>query len=105
MTTADRSQVAGSAASDPDLDQLVSDAVERARAASAEFASPRNRAQASQQELDGSSLPDERQWARRLAAEAEEFPEQERLPWTGQHDLRQIVLGVPEGRVTLTMLV
>ncbi|KAL3927321.1 MAG: hypothetical protein SGPRY_002873 [Prymnesium sp.] len=68
----DRSQPAGWASSGPDLDPSVRSAVELARQVPADFASFRNRAQASAEELDGAVLPDVRDMARQLAMEAQQ---------------------------------
>ena len=66
----DRSRRAGFVLAGPELDGLVRSQVEDARRAPAEFASLRNRLQASGEELDKSPLPDVRVMARQLAVEA-----------------------------------
>lgn len=103
----DRSTPTGWAAAGPFLDSRVRDKVELARQQPAEFASLRNRRQASSYELDRSPLPDVREMARLLAKEAQAVNGQcaGRLQWDGTGDWRELVQGAPTCRVTLAMLI
>lgn len=106
----DRSRSAGSILAGPELDPLVRAEVEEQRSIPADFASFRNRRQASDAELDRTELPDVRAMARRLAEEASvEPPPAGSTPtfiqWDGEGDWRSLVSGAPAGRVTLRSLV